>query len=255
MTNIEDLSIFGDYKQLENRVTNALLHILNVGGEELIRFLVNEKLNKIFPSSKIEISAQEKEISSIPDGSLKCSFKFEIFIESKIIENLDDPQLKNHLKLIEGKEENILLYITKHEEKPKLLSEDVSWSNWNQILEWINEYIEKEGTKEGELLNYLFDNFEKLLRNSNITTEKWNASSNERVVIFAGGVWGEEVARNLEKYIELMKHSDIIEKITNAQVAFSTKIIGVVSLDELQQNVSSFFEQAKATSNPLTQFL
>ena len=200
MTNIEDISIFGDYKQAENRITSALLHIFNVGGEELIRFLVNEKLNKIFPSSKIEISAQEKEISSVPDGKLKCSFKFEIFIESKITETIDETQLKNHLKLIDGKEENILLYITKHKEKPKLLAEEVSWSNWNQMLEWINEYIENEGIEEGELLNYLFDNFEKLLRNTNATTEKWDAGSNKRVVIFAGGVWGEDVAKNCKLY-------------------------------------------------------
>jgi len=31
---INDLSIFGDYKQMENRVTTAFLHILNAAARE-----------------------------------------------------------------------------------------------------------------------------------------------------------------------------------------------------------------------------
>jgi len=38
---IEDISIFGEYKQAENRVTAAFLQICKVGGEDFIRFLTN----------------------------------------------------------------------------------------------------------------------------------------------------------------------------------------------------------------------
>ena len=81
--NIDSISIFGEYTQKENRLTAALLHILNVGNEPLIRHIV-EKLNRELPSNEILITTQQKEDFSIPDGTLECSFKFKIFIESKI---------------------------------------------------------------------------------------------------------------------------------------------------------------------------
>ena len=51
---IEDISIFGEYKQAENRVTAAFLQICKVGGEGFIRFLTNE-LTIQRPSGEIEI--------------------------------------------------------------------------------------------------------------------------------------------------------------------------------------------------------
>jgi len=39
---IEDISIFGEYKQAENRVTAAFLQICKIGGEDFIRFLTNQ---------------------------------------------------------------------------------------------------------------------------------------------------------------------------------------------------------------------
>lgn len=39
---ISTYSIFGEYKQPENRVTAALLHILRIGGECLIKEMLRE---------------------------------------------------------------------------------------------------------------------------------------------------------------------------------------------------------------------
>ncbi len=197
---IKDLSIFGDYKHMENRVTTALLHILNVGEEELIRFIMN-KLNRDLPSSEINISAQDKQESSIPDGTLECSFKFKIFLESKIQTNAINPrQLESHLKLVEDKEENILLYITPDLNRPPLLDDIIFWANWGDILKWMEDYIEINDINEGDLLYYLYDNFESLLVNSMLITPEWNSEKNNRVVIFAGGRFGEVVALKYNIY-------------------------------------------------------
>jgi len=197
---IKDLSIFGDYKQMENRVTTALLHILNVGGEELIRFIMN-RLNRDLPSSEINISAQDKQESSVPDGTLECSFKFKIFIESKIQTNAINPsQLESHKELVKGIEENVLLYITTDLKKPDILDDKISWANWGNILKWLEEYIETNDINEGDLLYYLYDNFETLLVNSQLITPEWNSEKNSRVVVFAGGVFGEVIALKYNLY-------------------------------------------------------
>lgn len=196
---IKDISIFGDYKQLENRVTTSLLHILNVGDEDLIRFIVNS-LNRDLPSSEINISTQDQQESSVPDGTLECSFKFKIFIESKVNPNaINQSQLENHKKLIEENEENILLYITPDLNKPQVLDESVSWINWGELLKLLNVYIENNDISEGHLLYYLRDNFDLLLENVNLITPEWNCEKNDRVVIFAGG-FGEEVALRCKYY-------------------------------------------------------
>lgn len=39
---IEDHSVFGDYSQAENRVTNALLKILKIAGPDLIDMLIDK---------------------------------------------------------------------------------------------------------------------------------------------------------------------------------------------------------------------
>ncbi|KKN42885.1 hypothetical protein LCGC14_0708820 [marine sediment metagenome] len=197
---INDLSIFGDYKQLENRVTTALLHILNVGGEELIRFIMN-RLNRDLPSSKISISAQDKQGRSVPDGTLECSFKFKIFIESKIQLNaINSVQMERHKELVEGIKENILLYITPDIKKPDILENLIVWANWGGILKWISEYIENNDINEGDLLFYLHDNFETLLVNNILITLEWNSEKNDRVVVFAGGIYGEPVAIKYKMY-------------------------------------------------------
>ena len=79
---IEDISIFGEYKQAVNRVTAAFLQICKVGGEDFIRFLTNQ-LNIQLPSSEIEIQSQVKGMATVPDGLLESNFSFKLYVEWK----------------------------------------------------------------------------------------------------------------------------------------------------------------------------
>ncbi len=199
MSNINDLSIFGDYSQKENRVTAGLLHILNTGKEPLIRF-IGENIGIILPSSEIEITSQEKGDNSIPDGVLKCGFIFNIFIESKISKNAINPQqYENHKKMIKN-DSDFLLYITPDINKPKNLEDECLWANWIQIIEWLKEYIKNEQILEEELLFFLIYQFEILLINYKLLPAEWNFNSNPRVLIVAGGRYGEDTAKKYKKY-------------------------------------------------------
>ncbi|KKK86919.1 hypothetical protein LCGC14_2758440, partial [marine sediment metagenome] len=85
--------------------------------------------------------------------------------------------------------------ITTDVTKPKLLDDVVLWANWTQINKWLEEY-----SKKNPLLEFLCENFDKLLRNKKLITEEWNAKKNERVLIVAGCSFGEDVALKCNKY-------------------------------------------------------
>ena len=55
---ITNQSIFGHYKSEENMVTAALLHILKLGGEELINFILDARTQTL-PSSEIAVLSQD----------------------------------------------------------------------------------------------------------------------------------------------------------------------------------------------------
>jgi len=224
MPDINDISIFGEYNSPENRITSALLHIFKAGGEDLIRYIFVDRLNKELPENKIEIISQDKQGESIPDGTLKSSFKFQIFIESKIrkLTNIDETQLNNHLKsLVE--DNDILLYLTSDDKKPYLLTERVLWTNWTQIDKWLEAYSNKDN-----LLEFLYENFDKLLRNQNLIAEEWNSAKNDRVVIVAGCKFGEEVAKDHRLYFcqneRSIKPSGYIGFYCNKQIKYCFKI-------------------------------
>ncbi len=207
MTDINDLSIFGDYSNLENRVTVALLHIFNAGKEELIRFIAN-KIKITLPSSEIDIISQEKQQESIPDGTLKCGFMFNLFIESKIKQNsINTTQLMNHKKAVEKvtltNPNSFLLYLTPDTNKPTELDEEVYWTNWDSIISWLKEYIEsheEEELKSNSLLIYLVEQLEVLLINKSIISGEWNFSQNDKVLIVGGKDFGEKTAIECGKY-------------------------------------------------------
>ena len=98
MAKIQDKSIFGEYKQLENRVTAAFLHILQVGGENIIRFVFRDKGVDI-PDNDISISTQVSNAKGIADGKIQCRFCFDIQIESKIKGGIDKNQLARYKEL------------------------------------------------------------------------------------------------------------------------------------------------------------
>ncbi len=185
-----------------------------------------DKLNKELPENKIDIISQDKKDESIPDGTLKSSFKFQIFIESKIgkLTKSSETQLNNHLKLLKD-DSDILLYLTSDNKKPELLKERVLWASWTQINKWLEEYPKITDS----LLEFLCDNFDKLLRsNENLIAEEWNSNKNDRVVIVAGCKFGEEVAKDHGLYFcqneRSIKPSGYIGFYCNKQIEFCFEI-------------------------------
>ena len=80
---ITNQSIFVHYKSEENMVTAALLHILKLGGEELINFILDARTQTL-PSSEIAVLSQVKGNGSVPDALLTANYSFKLIIESKI---------------------------------------------------------------------------------------------------------------------------------------------------------------------------
>lgn len=181
---ISNYSIFGEYKQPENRVTAALLHILRIGGESLIKELLREDGFPL-PDSDIKVETQVGNAESIPDGKLSCNFNFQLFIESKVqINAINQKQLDNHRKQISIDNENDkLIYITPDSIKPKELGEGELWYNWKRIVDILVKYENKN-----ELLNYLIEQFKLLVENLGLYDY-----SHDRVII-VGGAYGENTA-------------------------------------------------------------
>jgi hypothetical protein len=197
---IEDISLFGDYKQLENRVTAAFLHICRNGGEPLIRFL-SESLKMDIPESGIVIQSQVKGEGSVPDGLIRTDFSFQIYVESKTAPDAVDPkQLQNHLKVLK-QPKDFLLYITPDMTRPASLGglPNVYWINWQQLMDSLTDYLSASVSEGNQLLEYLIDQFQMLLDNAHLLTQQWN-TQNDRVLIVAGS-WAEPVALKYGYYL------------------------------------------------------
>lgn len=200
---IENISIFGEYKQAENRVTAAFLQICKVGGEDFIRFLTNQ-LNIQLPSSEIEIHSQVKGNETTPDGLLESSFSFRLFVESKIKPNsVNSTQLAGHKKQI-SKSTDFLLYLTPDDQKPAILGQ-THWTNWTTIITTFNDYLQTVQLADKQLLEFLVQHFNTLLDNLNLLGQTWDLN-NENVIVLAGS-WAEGVALNYGYYICQNKRS------------------------------------------------
>jgi len=200
---IEDISIFGEYKQAENRVTAAFLQICKVGGEDFIRFLTNQ-INIQLPSSEIEIQSQVKGTGTIPDGLLESNFSFKLYVESKIKPNsVNTTQLIGHQAQIVNPND-FLLYLTPDDTKPAILG-TTYWANWLQIINTFNDYLQTSQSDNKQLLEFLVEHFNTLLDNLNLLGYTWDLN-NDNVIIVAGS-WAEGVALNYNYYICQNKRS------------------------------------------------
>lgn len=188
MGNIKEQSVFGNYEQKENQVTSALLKILEEDeGDTLLNALLQDigGINLPEKSLKIETQVKNEKGASVPDGQISCRYAFDIYIESKLGTDIKEEQLKNHLKLLDTHKNVILIYITKHQNRPEILPEEVLWANWTKIYEIINS-VHQEGVSP--VLDYLIEQFYLLLS----TLDLYDDSPNR--VIIVGGSWGEPIA-------------------------------------------------------------
>ena len=79
---IASSSVFGEYSGKENRVTAAFLHILDLGGEPLLRYVLGVA-NESLPDNEIRIGTQQVASS----GKGKSVFGMDVAFASKKNEN------------------------------------------------------------------------------------------------------------------------------------------------------------------------
>ena len=221
---IDEISIFGEYKQDENRVTAAFLQICKIGGEDLIRYLTNE-LKIQLPSSEIDIFSQIKEQESTPDGLLQSVFSFKLYVESKINKNkINENQLIKHKKNIQDSND-YLLYLTPDDTKPNELG-DTNWANWEQIINVFNNYLQTTQSENKQLLEFLIGHFHILLDKLELLGDSWDLDNNN--VIILAGSWAEGVALNYSYYIcqnnRSFKSASYLAFYNNNQIRYVFKI-------------------------------
>lgn len=182
-------SIFGEYHGNENQVTAALLHLLERGGEPLIRYVLGVA-NELMPENEIRIGTQQtcrqKTVGrSVFDGIITCNFSFTYIIESKIGGNpLTKAQVDKYHDAVE--DENAKLFaLTSDVTAPKCLQDGDVWLNWTYLVDALRDY---EAENKDDVLQYLIDQFILLLNNLGLYDE-W-----EKRVIIVGGSFGENVA-------------------------------------------------------------
>jgi len=190
---IQSGSIFGEYSSKENRVTAAFLHILHMGGEPLLRYVLGVA-NENLPDNEIKIGTQQAISStkekSILDGIISCDFKFDYIVESKVDGNpLTAQQVNKYHQAYQNSHK--LFALTSDTCIPKSLRQGDIWLNWTTLADVLQRYNEEN---EDELLRYLIDQFILLLNNLGLYDDWQNR------VIVVGGSFGEDVALNYGFY-------------------------------------------------------
>jgi hypothetical protein len=256
MKRIDEISIFGEYKQPENRVTAAFLQICKIGGERLIRTIAVE-LNMQLPNSEIDIFSQVKEMDmdTIPDGLLESNFSFKIYVESKIAKNaINNKQLNGHLTVLKN-EKDFLLYLTPDESLPEgLKNKRIYWANWKAIKDIITNYVQDLQTDEKNLLDFLCQQFTTLLDNQDLCGYDWNLD-NSNVIILAGRV-GEPIALQYSYYIcqnkRKFKPAKYLTFFNNNQIKYIFEIVespkddvNLKTIPELIEYVESLEDEKK----------
>ena len=190
-------SIFGEYKNSEDRVTAALLQIFRIGGPEL--------MNSVFEDFNINLDAQvntqvkKMGAKSRPDGELIANYH--VFIESKIYPwdiNKDHnvAQLHEHLKLIKA-ENAVIIYITVDKTKPEEIPnrEDVYWTTWTEITQRLKKYMPSFNK---DVMMFLADQFKLLVEN--VVFSKIDDTTDDNRVLIVGGRFAEGIAQNYGFY-------------------------------------------------------
>ena len=192
MANILTHSIFGDYQGVENRVTAAFLHVLNIGGEPLLRYVLSA-VNELLPANEISICTQLGKTAGIKkmvfDGLISCDFSFSYIIESKVKANALTSQQVNTYRL--KNPNSILIALTPDATVPSSLNPGDIWLNWTKLADVLISY---EDENQDDLLKYLIEQFILLLNNLNLYDDWQNR------VIVVGGSWGEPVALKYNFY-------------------------------------------------------
>lgn len=205
---ISDYSIFGEYKNPEDRLTAALLQVMHYGGHELIACLFDSILD--LPSNEAIIIPQSTQKASRPDGEIRLNCQYQIFIESKIVPNaIKKEQLEKHSQLANPSNGKYLVYLTPDKNKPQkieFMNGLVEWMSWDNVYDILSKY---KDIISDEVLRFLIDQLlllimnivkkvaKKVVRNSKTTIEN---DKIDNLVIIVGGNWGENIAKKYNFY-------------------------------------------------------
>lgn len=203
---IEHISVFGEYKKPEDRVTAALLHVLNAGGQPIVERLFGDLFD--IPANDINIISQAHHENSIPDGEISCDCKYTVYIESKIaLYAINQTQLANHLQLTNPAENKYLCYITPDPDIPQeLVGLPVGWLSWKDVIDYLSGIL-ADGIAD-RLLFFLIEQLIQLIKHVVYKERGFDAKDaqlympildDERVII-VGGRWGEDVAKDYGFY-------------------------------------------------------
>lgn len=229
---IEDQAVFGCYSQSENKVTLALLKVLErAHGDSLLRNLIEAADGEDLPDNNIVLESQVTDTAqhSIPDGKISCQYAFQYFIESKLSEDIPAKQLQQHLETVHSlQEKNVnahLIYITQHSQRPKELKEhnEVLWINWTTVTKCLREY---EEDNNDPVLKYLIEQFELFVRSNNVYDDSENR------VLIVGGSSAESVALNYNFYAcqanRSFRNTGYIAFLRKKKISYLFKIVGEV---------------------------
>ena len=225
---IEDQAVFGCYSQSENKVTLALLKVLErAKGDALLRNLIEEADGEDLPDNNILLESQVTDTAehSIPDGKISCQYAFQYFIESKLSEDIPAKQLQQHLETVRKTPNAHLIYITQHSQRPKELMEhkDVLWTNWTKVTECLRSY---EDDNNDPVLKYLIEQFELFVRSNNVYDDSENR------VLIVGGNFAEDVALKYNFYAcqanRSFRNTGYIAFLRKKKISYLFKIVGEV---------------------------
>lgn len=225
---IEDQAVFGCYSQNENKVTLALLKILErAKGDSLLRNLIELADGEDLPDNQILLESQVTDTAehSIPDGKISCQYAFQYFIESKLSEDIPAKQLQQHLETVRKTPNAHLIYITQHSQRPKELMEhkDVLWTNWTKVTECLRDY---EDDNNDPVLKYLIEQFELFVRSNNVYDDSENR------VLIVGGNFAESVALNYNFYAcqanRSFRNTGYIAFLRKKKISYLFKVVGEV---------------------------
>jgi len=150
---ISNIPIFGTYKNREDQLTVALLHIIKVGGEELLQEIVGlagidlqtAEMQVTTQVSFVPDDKDKKERGCRVDGFIFHECGYSLYMETKITCNaINVEQLTSYRKISVGCMQKIILYVTPDEKRPKELDQNEAWVNWELLLDLLKEYIADE---------------------------------------------------------------------------------------------------------------
>ena len=225
---IEDQAVFGCYSQSENKVTLALLKVLErAKGDALLRNLIEEADGEDLPDNNILLESQVTDTAehSIPDGKISCQYAFQYFIESKLSEDIPAKQLQQHLETVRKTPNAHLVYITQHSQRPKELKEhnEVLWTNWTTVTKCLRDY---EDDNNDPVLKYLIEQFELFVRSNNVYDDSENR------VLIVGGNFAEDVALKYNFYAcqanRSFRNTGYIAFLRKKKISYLFKIVGEV---------------------------